>query len=187
MPVQHSTPARDTRSQARIQAFPTPTTRAPLNGTPEVTQLRAHLERGPIIKGEAPFREEGRGTTFKSLGEDDSEEEENSVEEEGADGTEDTTAPEGASQGTGGPTLLKYNQPDPSLLPIMQKMTQIMANLQVASSSEALKPPECFDGTQPFKFRSFIQSFQLIFHNEKANFSEDKKIILYFTSFLTGR
>ncbi|MBW0592429.1 hypothetical protein O181_132144 [Austropuccinia psidii MF-1] len=50
----------------------------------------------------------------------------------------------------------------------MQQMTQIMANLQAASSSEASRPPafktlpmkapECFDGTQPFKVRSFIQS-----------------------------
>ncbi|MBW0527322.1 hypothetical protein O181_067037 [Austropuccinia psidii MF-1] len=55
----------------------------------------------------------------------------------------------------------------------MQQMTQIMANLQAASSSESSRPPafktpsmkapECSDGTQPFKVRSFIQSCQLIF------------------------
>ncbi|MBW0504223.1 hypothetical protein O181_043938 [Austropuccinia psidii MF-1] len=48
----------------------------------------------------------------------------------------------GESQGTGGPTLAQFNQPvshqsEPYLLAIMQKMTQIMANLQAASSSEA--------------------------------------------------
>ncbi|MBW0486279.1 hypothetical protein O181_025994 [Austropuccinia psidii MF-1] len=71
----------------------------------------------------------------------------------------------------------------------MQKMTQIMANFQAASSSESSRPPainnlcmkapECFDGTQPFKGRSFIQSFQFIFHNYPANFSQDKRKRLF--------
>ncbi|MBW0485550.1 hypothetical protein O181_025265 [Austropuccinia psidii MF-1] len=51
----------------------------------------------------------------------------------------------GASQGTGGPTLAQYDQPvshqsEPSLLKIMQLMTQIMANFRAASSSESLRP-----------------------------------------------
>ncbi|MBW0589816.1 hypothetical protein O181_129531 [Austropuccinia psidii MF-1] len=50
-----------------------------------------------------------------------------------------------------------------------------------------MKAPECFDGTQPFKVRSFIQSCQLIFHNDPANFSQDRKKVLYATSFLVGR
>ncbi|MBW0506801.1 hypothetical protein O181_046516 [Austropuccinia psidii MF-1] len=50
-----------------------------------------------------------------------------------------------------------------------------------------MKAPECFDRTQPFKARSFIQSCQLIFHNDPANFSEDRKEVLYATSFLIGR
>ncbi|MBW0581869.1 hypothetical protein O181_121584 [Austropuccinia psidii MF-1] len=60
-----------------------------------------------------------------------------------------------------------------------------MANLQAASSSESSRPlafktpsmkaPECFDRTQPFKVGSFIQSFQLIFHNDPSNFSQDRK------------
>ncbi|MBW0570980.1 hypothetical protein O181_110695 [Austropuccinia psidii MF-1] len=72
-----------------------------------------------------------------------------------------------------------------------------MANLQAASSSEASRPPtfktasmkapECFDGTKTFKVRSFIQSCQLIFHNDPANFSQDRKKVLYATSFLIGR
>ncbi|MBW0536058.1 hypothetical protein O181_075773 [Austropuccinia psidii MF-1] len=72
-----------------------------------------------------------------------------------------------------------------------------MANLQAASSSESSRPPafktpsmkapECFDGTCPFKVRSFIQSCQLIFHNYPANFSQDRKKFLYATSFLIGR
>ncbi|MBW0594077.1 hypothetical protein O181_133792 [Austropuccinia psidii MF-1] len=38
-----------------------------------------------------------------------------------------------------------------------------------------MKAPECFDGTQPFKVRSFLQSCQLIFHNDPANLSPDRK------------
>ncbi|MBW0475418.1 hypothetical protein O181_015133 [Austropuccinia psidii MF-1] len=58
-------------------------------------------------------------------------------------------------------------------------MTQILANLQAASSSEASRPPsfnttsmkasECFDSTQPFKFTQY------------------RKKVLYATSFLIGR
>ncbi|MBW0463153.1 hypothetical protein O181_002868 [Austropuccinia psidii MF-1] len=79
----------------------------------------------------------------------------------------------------------------------MQQMTQIMANFQAASVSESSRPPafktpsmkapESFDGTQTFKARSFIQSSQLIFHNEPANFSQDRKKVLYTTSFLISR
>ncbi|MBW0529233.1 hypothetical protein O181_068948 [Austropuccinia psidii MF-1] len=48
-------------------------------------------------------------------------------------------------------------------------------------------PSDSFDGTQPFKVRSFIQSCQLIFHNYLANFTQDRKKVLYATSFLIGR
>ncbi|MBW0575801.1 hypothetical protein O181_115516 [Austropuccinia psidii MF-1] len=76
-------------------------------------------------------------------------------------------------------------------------MTQIMANLHAASSSEAsrlpafktpsMKAPEFFDGTQPFKVRSFMQSCQLTFQNDQANFSQDRKKVHYSTSFPIGR
>ncbi|MBW0480298.1 hypothetical protein O181_020013 [Austropuccinia psidii MF-1] len=184
MPIQNSPPARQTRSQARAQAVLTPTPRAPLDTTAAVPQLRAHLDRGPNLKGR------------KSPGEDGEEEEENSVEEEEYEGTEGVPAPVGASQGTEGPTLAQSNQPvshqsEPSLLAIMHQMTQIMANLQEASSSEesrppafktpSMKAPECFGGTQPFKVRSFIQSCQFIFHNDTSNFSQDRKKVLHST------
>ncbi|MBW0554099.1 hypothetical protein O181_093814 [Austropuccinia psidii MF-1] len=76
-------------------------------------------------------------TTLKGLGQDDAEEEENSVEEEESYGTEAAPAPVGESQGNGGPTIAKSKNPgshqyEPSLLAIMQKMTQIMANIQAA-------------------------------------------------------
>ncbi|MBW0585569.1 hypothetical protein O181_125284 [Austropuccinia psidii MF-1] len=149
---------------------------------------------------EDPFWKEGRGprrsssfsgvvgqfpgasrTIFRGPGEDGEEAEENSME---------------------GTTLAQSNQPvshqsEPSFLAIMQQMTHIMANIQAASSSEesrppafktpSMKAPECFDRTQPFKVRSFIQSCQLIFHNDPENFSQERKKVLYATSFLIGR
>ncbi|MBW0534645.1 hypothetical protein O181_074360 [Austropuccinia psidii MF-1] len=165
MPVQHSPPARQTTSQARAQAVLTPSPRAPLDGTPAVPQLRAKLHRGPILEGAAPSRKEGRGpkrsssfsgvvggfpgtsrTIFRGPGEDGEEEEENCMEEKDSDGTERVPAPVGESQGTEGPTLALSNhlvshQSEPSLLAIMQQMTQSMANLQAASSSEESRPP----------------------------------------------
>ncbi|MBW0558050.1 hypothetical protein O181_097765 [Austropuccinia psidii MF-1] len=181
MPIQHSPPGRKTRSQARAQAVLTPNPRASLDGTPAVPQLRAKLNRGPILEGAAPSRKEGRGprrsnsfsgvvgrfpgglrTISRGPGEDGEEEKENSVEEEESDGTECVPAPEGESQGTGGPTLVSSDKPfshqsEPSFLAIKQKMSQIMANLQADSSSEASRPlafktpsmkaPECFVGT----------------------------------------
>ncbi|MBW0506739.1 hypothetical protein O181_046454 [Austropuccinia psidii MF-1] len=161
MPIQYLPPARHTRSQARTQDVLTPTPRAPLDGTSEVPQLRAQLDRGPIMEGEAPSRKEGRRprrsssfsgvvgrfpglsrTSLKVPGEDDEEEEENSVEEEESEGTEAAPAPVGASQGIGRPTLTQSDQPashqsEPSLLAIMQQMSQIMDNLQASSSSES--------------------------------------------------
>ncbi|MBW0469619.1 hypothetical protein O181_009334 [Austropuccinia psidii MF-1] len=143
------------------------------------------------MEGAALSRKEGRGprrsnsfsgvvdrfsglsrTPFKGSGE---EEEEISVEEEESDGTEGVPAPVGHPK----------------------QMTQIMANLQEASVSESSRPPafkppsmkapECFDGTQLFKVRRFIQSCQLIFHNDLASFSQDRKKVLYATLFLIGR
>ncbi|MBW0506872.1 hypothetical protein O181_046587 [Austropuccinia psidii MF-1] len=165
MPIQISPPERHTRSQARTQAVLTPTPRAPFDATPAVPQLRAQLDRGLIIEGRK------RATEIKLIFR--RKEGENSVEEEASEGTEAAPAPVGASQGIGRPTLAQSDQPvshqsEPSLLAIMQQMTQIMANLPAASSSESSKPPafktpsmkatEGFDGTQPFKVRSFIQS-----------------------------
>ncbi|MBW0551644.1 hypothetical protein O181_091359 [Austropuccinia psidii MF-1] len=142
-------------------------------------------------------------TSLKVQGEDDDKEEENFVEEEESDGTEGFPAPMGASQSTGGQTKDQSDQPvcnqsEPSFLDIMQQMTQTMANIQAASSSSgssrppafktpSMKAQECFDRTQTLKVRSFLQSCQLIFHNDPANFSQVRKKVLYATSFLFGR
>ncbi|MBW0511475.1 hypothetical protein O181_051190 [Austropuccinia psidii MF-1] len=103
-------------------------------------------------------------TTFRGPGEDGEEEEESSVEEEESDGTEAAPAPVGASEGSRGPTLAQSDQPTPSM-----------------------KAPEYSDGTQAFKVRSFIQSHQLIFYNDPANFSQEREKALYATSFLVDR
>ncbi|MBW0590818.1 hypothetical protein O181_130533 [Austropuccinia psidii MF-1] len=161
MPIKHLPPARHTRSQARAQAVLTPTPRAPFDSTPEVPQLRAHYGR----------KEEGQ--------------EDQILFQEYLADFQDFQRP------------LSQVLSEPSLLAIMQQMTQIMANLQEASSSDSSRPPafktqsmkapECFDGTQTFKVRSFIQSYQLIFHNYLENFSQDGNKVRYATSFLIGR
>ncbi|MBW0517675.1 hypothetical protein O181_057390 [Austropuccinia psidii MF-1] len=128
MPVQKSPPAKQTRSKAVL----TPTPRAPLDGTPAVPQLRAQLERGPVMGGAAPSRKERRGPrrsssfsgVFGAL-----EEEENSMEEEESDSTEAAPTIVGESQGTVGPTIAQSNKSEQSLLAIMQKITQIITNL----------------------------------------------------------
>ncbi|MBW0477206.1 hypothetical protein O181_016921 [Austropuccinia psidii MF-1] len=61
MHIQHSPPERKTRSQVRTQFSITPNPRAPLDGTPEVPQLGAHLDRETIMEGTAPSSKEGRG------------------------------------------------------------------------------------------------------------------------------
>ncbi|MBW0533321.1 hypothetical protein O181_073036 [Austropuccinia psidii MF-1] len=132
MPVQHSPPARQTISQARAQSVFTPTPRAPLDGTPAVPQLRAPFGR----------KEEGREDhVFQEYGED---EEENSMEEEEYEGTESVPARLGAYQDAEGPlqaSLISLShQSEPSLLAMMQKMTQNIANHQAAASSEASRP-----------------------------------------------
>ncbi|MBW0492393.1 hypothetical protein O181_032108 [Austropuccinia psidii MF-1] len=149
MPFQHSPAERQTRSQSRAQAVLTPTPRGPLIGTPVVPQLRAHSQRGPVMTGTSG-RKEGRGprrsssfsgvvgtfpgisrTTLNGPGEDDAEEDKNSVEEEESYITEASPTPVGAYQGSGGKTLSQSNQSEPSLLNIMQRISQIIPILNI--------------------------------------------------------
>ncbi|MBW0527571.1 hypothetical protein O181_067286 [Austropuccinia psidii MF-1] len=214
MPVQHLPPERQTRYQAFLTpTLRAPLDVTPEAPQPRDHLDRGPIMEGdgPSRKeGTGPRRSSSFSgvvgtfsgiprTTLKGPREDDSEKEENSMEEGESDSTEATTTPVGESQGTVGLTLAQSNQPvyhhyEPLLLAIMQQMTQIMANIKAYSSSEAPRPPafktssmmapDLFDRTQPFKVRSFIQSCWLIFHNDKANFSEDRKKTLYSTSFL---
>ncbi|MBW0481790.1 hypothetical protein O181_021505 [Austropuccinia psidii MF-1] len=106
MSVQHSPPAKNTRSQ-RNPAVLTPTARVPLDCTPSVHQLSANLDREPPMEGAAPPRGGGmksrRSRSFSDLlggypgmseaererlGEVEDEEGEESVEEEDSGETE---------------------------------------------------------------------------------------------------
>ncbi|MBW0568854.1 hypothetical protein O181_108569 [Austropuccinia psidii MF-1] len=199
MPVQHSFPAKNTRSQ-RYQAVITPTARAPLARTPTVHQLSANWNRGPPMEGAAPSRRVGPRSR---LGDAEDEEGEESVEEEDSEETEVAAALEGVPEASEAPNLALSNQPlvsqaGPNFLKMMEQMTQFMGQLTQAVAprdnskvpafkTPSMKAPDSFHGTKAYKLRGFIQSCQLIFHNDPENFFSDKKKVLYSTSFLTGR
>ncbi|MBW0485508.1 hypothetical protein O181_025223 [Austropuccinia psidii MF-1] len=137
IPIKNSPPTKETISQARYQAVITPTPTAPLYGTTAVPQLRAHLGRGPNMELAALSMK----TTFKVTDKYGEEDGENSVEEEGFDGTEVVPDPVGESEVTEGKNLSQSNQPlshqsEPYVLAIMHQMNKIMANIQESSSSE---------------------------------------------------
>ncbi|MBW0555078.1 hypothetical protein O181_094793 [Austropuccinia psidii MF-1] len=115
MTVQHSPPAKNTRSQ-RHQAVLTPSERAPLDRTPSVHQLSANLDRGPPMVGEAPSR---RGVFLKGLEADQGEESEE---------TEVASAMAGAPEASEAPNLAPSNQPlvfqaEQNFLKMMEQMT----------------------------------------------------------------
>ncbi|MBW0499234.1 hypothetical protein O181_038949 [Austropuccinia psidii MF-1] len=215
MPVQHSPPAKNTRSQ-RNQAVLTPTARVPLDRTPSVHQLSANLDRGPPMEGAKPSRRGGMKSRISRsfsgllggypgmsegararLGEAEYEEVEESEE------TEVETALAGVSEASEAANLAHSNQPlvsqaEQSFLKMIEQMTQFMGKLtQIVAPRDnskspefktpSMKAPDYFDGAPAHKFRGFIQSCQLIFHNDPANFFSDRKQVLYPTSFITGR
>ncbi|MBW0570300.1 hypothetical protein O181_110015, partial [Austropuccinia psidii MF-1] len=177
---QNIPPAKNTRSQ-RKPAFLTPTARVPLDRTPSAHQLSARAR----------------------LGEVEYEEGEESVDEEDSGETEVADVLANAPEVSQGSTLAPTNQTlvsqsDPSLLKIMEQMATIMGQLSQTAAprdnskapafkTPSMKAPDSFDGNQAHKLRGFIQSCQLIFHNDPANFFSDRKKVLYSTSFLTGR
>ncbi|MBW0461227.1 hypothetical protein O181_000942 [Austropuccinia psidii MF-1] len=129
------------------------------------------------MEGEAPSRRGGPGSR---LGEDEDEEGEESEE------TEVVAALAGAPEASEVENLAHYNQhlvsqAEPNFLKMMEQMNQFMGKLtQEVSPREnsktpafkvpSMKAPDSSDGTQSHKLRGFIQSFQLIFHNDPANF-----------------
>ncbi|MBW0538464.1 hypothetical protein O181_078179 [Austropuccinia psidii MF-1] len=137
------------------------------------------------------------------LGEVEDEEGEESVEEEDSGETEVADALANAPEVPQGSNLALSNKPlffqtEPSLLKMMEQMTQFMGQLTQAvtprNNSKApgfkipsMKAPNSFDGTQAHKLRGFIQSWKLIFYNDPANFFSDRNKVLYSTLFLTGR
>ncbi|MBW0471522.1 hypothetical protein O181_011237 [Austropuccinia psidii MF-1] len=122
------------------------------------------------------------------------EEGEESVGEEGSEETGVDAALAGAPEDSEAANLAHSNQPfisqaEPNFLKIMEQMTQFMGKLTQAvnprdnSKAPAFKTPlmkarYTFDGIQAHKLRGFIQSFQLIFHNDPENFFPDRKKFL---------
>ncbi|MBW0583943.1 hypothetical protein O181_123658 [Austropuccinia psidii MF-1] len=137
------------------------------------------------------------------LGEVEDEEGEESVEEEDSGETEVADALANAPEVPQGSNIALSSQPlvsqtEPSLLKMMEQMTQLMGQLTQAvtprdiSQAPAFKTPSMqapnpFDSIQAHKLRGFIQSCQLIFHKDPENFFSDRKKFLYSTSFLPGR
>ncbi|MBW0579139.1 hypothetical protein O181_118854 [Austropuccinia psidii MF-1] len=70
----------------------------------------------------------------------------------------------------------------------MGQLTQAVAPRDTSKApafkNPSMKAPDSFDGTKAYKLRGFIQSCQLIFHNDSENFFSDRKKVLYSTSFL---
>ncbi|MBW0591173.1 hypothetical protein O181_130888 [Austropuccinia psidii MF-1] len=177
MQIQHSPPAKNTRSQKNTAVL-NPTAMVTLDRTPSVNQLSANMDRGPPMEGAAPSRR-GRMKSRRSR------------------------SLSGLLEVPQGSNLAPTNQPlvfqsYPSLLKIMEQMATIMGQFSQEASprdnskapafkTPSMKAPDSFDGTQAHKLRGFIQSCQLIFHNDPANFFYDRKKVLYSTFFLTGR
>ncbi|MBW0530522.1 hypothetical protein O181_070237 [Austropuccinia psidii MF-1] len=187
MPFQNSPPAKNTSSQ-RHQAVLTPTSRAPLEHTPSANQLSESLDRGAPMEGEPTSR---RG------------EEEESLEEEESEETEVEASLAGAPEDSKASNIAHSNQPlfsqaEPNFLKMVENMTKFMGQITQAATprdnskapafkNPSMKAPDSFDGTQAHKLRRFIQSCQLIFHNDPENFFSDRKKVLCSTSSLTGR
>ncbi|MBW0460397.1 hypothetical protein O181_000112 [Austropuccinia psidii MF-1] len=82
------------------------------------------------------------------------------------------------------------SQAESSFLKMMEKMTQLIGNTtQVVFTmnnsrgpvlnTPSMREPESFDSTQAHKLRRFIQSCQLIFHNESERFLSERRKVLY--------
>ncbi|MBW0524294.1 hypothetical protein O181_064009 [Austropuccinia psidii MF-1] len=129
------------------------------------------------------------------LGEAEDEEGEYSGEGEDSRETEVADALATAPEVHQGSNLATTNQPlvsqsDPSLLKIMEQMATTMGQISQeeapgdkfkapAFKNPSMKAPDSFYGTQAHKLRGFIQSCQLSFDNDPANFLSDRKKVLY--------
>ncbi|MBW0533711.1 hypothetical protein O181_073426 [Austropuccinia psidii MF-1] len=146
MPVQHSPPAKNTRS-LRHPAVLTPKARASLDYTPSVHQLSANLDRVSPMEGAAPSRrgdmKSRRSRSFSGLlggypsisqgsrsrsGGDEDEEGEESEETEVAAAF--AGAPEASETPNVGPSNQPLvSQPEQNFLKMMEQMTQLMGQL----------------------------------------------------------
>ncbi|MBW0475470.1 hypothetical protein O181_015185 [Austropuccinia psidii MF-1] len=105
--------------------------------------------------------------------------------------TEVEAALAGAPEASEAPNLSPSNQSpvsqaEPNFLKMMKQMSQFMGKLTQAVSpretsrdpafkTPSMKAPGSFDGTKGYKLRGFIQSCQLIFHNDPASFFSDRR------------
>ncbi|MBW0506471.1 hypothetical protein O181_046186 [Austropuccinia psidii MF-1] len=181
MAVQNSPQAKNTRSQ-RHQAVLTPTELAPLDRKQSVNQLSANLDRGPPMEGGEPSRRGGG---------------------EESEETEVEAALTGVPEASDAANLANSSQPllsqaEPNFFKMMEQMSKLMEQLTQAVSprensnapefkTPSIREPNSFYGTQGHKLRGFIQSCQLVFHNDPVKFFSDRNKVLYSTSFLTGR
>ncbi|MBW0480788.1 hypothetical protein O181_020503 [Austropuccinia psidii MF-1] len=129
------------------------------------------------------------------LGEDEDEEGEKPVEEDESEETEVATSLAGAPEASEAADLAHSNQPlvsqaEPNFIEMMEQITKFMEKLTQAVAprdnskapefkTPSMKAPDSFDGTQAHKLRGFIQSHQLISHNDPENFFSDRKKVLY--------
>ncbi|MBW0580255.1 hypothetical protein O181_119970 [Austropuccinia psidii MF-1] len=145
MPVQHSPPTKNTRSQ-RHEAVLTFTARAPLDHTPPVHKLSENLDRGPPMEGEAPSRrgvmKSRRSRSFYGLLAED--------EEEESEETEVAAALSGPPEGSEAPNLAPSDQPlvsqvEPVFLKMMEQMIHLMGQLPKEVSKGHFRSPSIQD------------------------------------------
>ncbi|MBW0473850.1 hypothetical protein O181_013565 [Austropuccinia psidii MF-1] len=202
MPVQHSPPPKNKRSQIH-QAVLTPTARVPPECIPSVHQLSPNLDRGPPMEEQHPAEEESihQGPRRRS-GEAEDEEGEESVEGKESEITEVAAALAGAPEASEVPNLAPSNQPlvsqaETNFLKMMDQMTQFMGPLTQAVDSKdtskapefntpSMKAPDSLYVAKAYKLRGCMQSCQFIFCNDPENFFSDRKKVFYSISFLTG-
>ncbi|MBW0482354.1 hypothetical protein O181_022069 [Austropuccinia psidii MF-1] len=114
-------------------------------------------------------------------------------DEEGEESEETEVA--GAPEASEAENLDHSNQPlvsqaEPNFLKMMEQMTQLMGKLTKAVAprdnskapafkTPSMKVPDSLYCTQAYKLRGFIQSCQLIFHNDSENFFSDRKKVLF--------
>ena len=82
---------------------------------------------------------------------------------------------------------------DPNLTALLKSLSSTLPKLakpteetKVAFKTLEMRAPDAFNGTQPSKIWEFLQSCQLIFHNDDKNFTTDRKKVLYAVSYLSG-
>ena len=83
----------------------------------------------------------------------------------------------------------------PSMTQILAVMPQLLAaQARPASAPEgptfrtpSMRAPDNFDGTNPSKLRAYIQSSNLIFHNNQRSFPNDRQKVIYAVGYLTGK